>query len=44
MASISKKSGMSAEEIQKLPTINQMAGLSGKKNGEIRVFKNGNIP
>ena len=33
MESISKKSGMSAEEIAKLPTTNNLSTLPGKKNG-----------
>ena len=35
---------MSAEEIKKLPTTIQMQSMVGKKEGEIRVFKNSNIP
>ena len=35
---------MSAEEIKKLPTTAQMQNMSGKKEGEIRVFKNGQTP
>jgi len=44
MESVSKKSGMSAEEIAKLPTTQQLNSIHGKKSGEIRVFKNGHIP
>ena len=44
LESVSKKSGMSAEEIKKLPTTIQMQQMAGKKEGEIRVFKNGATP
>lgn len=40
----SKKSGMSAEDISKLATTEQMKNMVGKKSGEIRVFKNGSVP
>lgn len=33
LESVSKKSGMSAEEIKKLPTTVQMAAMKGKKEG-----------
>ena len=44
LESASKKSGMSAEEIKKLPNAAVMDTLKGKKQGEIMVFKSGNVP
>ena len=35
---------MSAEDISKLATTEQMKNMVGKKSGEIRVFKNGSVP
>lgn len=35
---------MSEEEIQKLPGVDKLATMVGKKEGEIRLFRNGNKP
>lgn len=35
---------MSSEEISKLPTLAEMMNMKGKKEGEIRVSRNGLIP
>ena len=49
--SSSKKSGMTQDEIKKMMTIQQMStdvdnlgSINGKKEGEIRVFRNGMVP
>lgn len=35
---------MSEEEVQKLPGIDKLKTMVGKKEGEIRLFRNGNKP
>ncbi|CAD8212029.1 unnamed protein product [Paramecium pentaurelia] len=44
LSNAKQEGGMSEEEVQKLPGIDKLKTMVGKKEGEIRLFRNGNKP
>ncbi len=47
MAQAQSQQGMSQEELQKLPDVSLSQpgkGVTGKKDGEIKLFRNGDMP